>query len=102
MPRIVFHVGRLDFASKSDKPFMRRLGECVARVATDTLCYSEIQFICGRPLYIYKKWARRERQPISVDDLGEGALLVWLGPKPDKLRNVILHFPGEFRTEWQP
>lgn len=42
---------------------------------------------------IYKKWAVGRKLPVTIDDLGDDAKLMWVGPK--RTDRVILFLHGE-------
>lgn len=41
---------------------------------------------------VYSGWAKKERQPITVDELEDGGKLLWIGPK--KNQKVLLYCHG--------
>ncbi|KAG7445511.1 alpha/beta-hydrolase [Guyanagaster necrorhizus] len=64
-----------------------------ARFVTDVLSVAELQFISGLSVDVYKKWAKKNKQPVAVEDLPEeGASLLWIGPK--RTDKVIFYCHG--------
>ncbi|SJL08032.1 uncharacterized protein ARMOST_11391 [Armillaria ostoyae] len=64
-----------------------------ARFVMDQLSVPELQFIAGLGIDICKQWAKKNKQPIDIDNLPkEGARLLWIGPKHTD--NVIFYCHG--------
>ncbi|GAW06976.1 alpha beta hydrolase fold protein [Lentinula edodes] len=79
-------------ARSKTKSFKRVVGDTLFRFVTDTLPDVELQYFLGTSVGIYSEWARKEKLPITIDELqGEGKLL-WIGPK--KTEKVILFCHG--------
>ncbi|PBK63085.1 alpha/beta-hydrolase [Armillaria solidipes] len=79
------------------------------RFVTDKLSAPELQFTAGLSVDIYKRWAKKKKQPVDIEDLPEeGARLLWIGPKrTDKVifychgGGFILPFWDSFLTFWR-
>ncbi|KAJ4480639.1 Alpha/Beta hydrolase protein [Lentinula edodes] len=79
-------------ARSKAKSFKRVVGDTLFRFVTDTLPDVELQYFLGTSVGIYSEWARKEKLPITIDELqGEGKLL-WIGPK--RTEKVILFCHG--------
>ena len=52
----------------------------------------QLQYVGGTTLGVYKAWAKKNKLPITVEELSEDTRLLWVGPKQTK--RVVLYFHG--------
>lgn len=71
----------------------RILGDCALRYLTANLKVPQLQYLLGTTFDVYKKWAEELQLPLVVDELGEDARLLWIGPK--RLDRVLLFCHGK-------
>ncbi|KAJ7651406.1 Alpha/Beta hydrolase protein [Roridomyces roridus] len=70
----------------------RIMGDAALRYIIRTLSVAQLQAQFGSTLNVYTKWAKQVKMPVVVDELGDDARLLWLGPK--RLDHVILFVHG--------
>ncbi|KAJ7651424.1 Alpha/Beta hydrolase protein [Roridomyces roridus] len=70
----------------------RIMGDAALRYIIRTLSVAQLQAQFGSTLNVYTKWAKQVKMPVVVDELGDDARLLWLGPK--RLDHVILFDHG--------
>ncbi|KAJ7146044.1 Alpha/Beta hydrolase protein [Mycena epipterygia] len=78
---------------------MRRIvGDSSAQYVSAQLDIRLLQSAFGSTLDVYMKWAKKNKAPSTIDELGDAARLLWIGPKPEKLEFVVLlcHGGGYF------
>ncbi|RDB17507.1 putative steryl acetyl hydrolase mug81 [Hypsizygus marmoreus] len=56
------------------------------------LSYRQVQWASGTTRDVYDGWAKSNKLPIVVDELGEGAQLLWIGER--RTDKVLLYLPG--------
>jgi len=72
---------------------MRRiLGDSLLRYLFKNLTIPQLPNHFGTTVDVYTKWMRQVQLPIIVDELGEAARLLWIGPK--RLQHVVLFVHG--------
>lgn len=77
-----------------NKNWKRVLGDNAFRYITSEFTVPQAQVIFGDEIDgIYKKWAVGRKLPVTIDDLGDDAKLMWVGPK--RTDRVILFLHGE-------
>ncbi|KAJ7777340.1 Alpha/Beta hydrolase protein [Mycena metata] len=80
------------FASyNKDRSLKRILGDASIRY-TSGLKVAQLQYVSGTTSNVYNKWTRSLHLPVAVDELGENARLLWIGPK--RLDHVVLFCHG--------
>ncbi|KAG7099919.1 hypothetical protein E1B28_001716 [Marasmius oreades] len=88
--RIITSIGAAHNKSKSTR---RVLGDATFKFLGDRLNYHQIQFVFGTSVNVYESWAKSNKLPIVVDDLGDtGGQLFWIGSK--QLDRVVLYMHG--------
>ncbi|KAF8884709.1 Alpha/Beta hydrolase protein [Mucidula mucida] len=88
-----FHIGwKLAINITTSKSWTRIVTEGFSRYFTDHLKYNQIQWLQPDTFGILKKWTRRRKVTVTVDELPSGAKLLWMGPK--RLDKVILYIHG--------
>ncbi|KAF8152571.1 Alpha/Beta hydrolase protein [Crassisporium funariophilum] len=53
---------------------------------------AQIQYISGRSLDVYTRWTKANKLLVTVEDLIDDTVLVWIGPK--RTDRVVLYFHG--------
>ncbi|KAF8064377.1 Alpha/Beta hydrolase protein [Lyophyllum atratum] len=79
-------------SSKTHKRWKRTLGDTAFRFLADSLNMRQFQYCLGTTLHVYEAWAKRQGLPILVDEIGEDARLLWIGPR--RTDGVVLYFHG--------
>ncbi|KAJ7637934.1 Alpha/Beta hydrolase protein [Mycena polygramma] len=59
----------------------RILGDSAFRYCVSNLSVAQLQYASGTTFSVYTKWAQGIKMPVTVDELGEDARLLWIGPK---------------------
>ncbi|KAJ6473086.1 Alpha/Beta hydrolase protein [Mycena sanguinolenta] len=73
----------------------RIVGEHAFRYAITNLSLPQLQFAFGTTLSVYEKWTKERKLTPVIDELGDGARLLWIGPKRvDHHDRVILYLHG--------
>jgi hypothetical protein len=57
-----------------------------------SLNITQFQFALGTTRQVYEKWTKQNGLPSLVEEIGEDACLLWIGPK--RTEHVILYFHG--------
>jgi len=76
----------------SERSLKRITGDQALRYVVSRLSVPQLQSTFGSTLGTYEKWAETSKLPPTVDELGEGARLLWIGPK--RLGRVVLFLHG--------
>ncbi|KAF7363151.1 Abhydrolase-3 domain-containing protein [Mycena venus] len=70
----------------------RIVGDSIIRYSTHYLELPQLQYLLGTTLGVYRTWTRKAQLLPVIDELGEDARLLWIGPK--RLDRVILFLHG--------
>ncbi|KAJ7620106.1 Alpha/Beta hydrolase protein [Roridomyces roridus] len=81
---------------KATKPMKRILGDHSLRYLSSHLTTAQLQYVLGTTDSVYKTWTEREGLEVVVDELGEDAKLLWIGPKRMDRVLLVLHGGGYF------
>ncbi|KAM6489320.1 Alpha/Beta hydrolase fold [Amanita muscaria] len=73
------------------KPWRRLLGDAAARYLNG-LDIKHLRYAMGTTPRVYATWAKWYNLPTTVTELGNGARLLWIGPK--RMEKVILYLHG--------
>ncbi|KAF7974630.1 hypothetical protein HWV62_11616 [Athelia sp. TMB] len=63
------------------------------RYLFDTTSATQLQWYLGTSVANYTRWAEKHGYQSAIDDIGEGARLLWVGEK--RYDRVILYIPGK-------
>jgi acetyl esterase/lipase len=74
------------------KSLKRVIGDTSFRYLTDYLSGEELQSLMGTSVAVYSNWARGHKLPILVEELEDGAKLLWVGPK--RTEKMLLYCHG--------
>ncbi|KAJ7629996.1 Alpha/Beta hydrolase protein [Mycena polygramma] len=81
------------YASHNRERTLKRIvGDTVLRYTIAHLSVPQLQSAFGTTLGMYQQWAKKAKLPATVDELGEDARLLWIGPK--RLDRVVLFLHG--------
>ncbi|KAF7354573.1 Abhydrolase-3 domain-containing protein [Mycena sanguinolenta] len=73
----------------------RIVGERAFRYAITNLGLPQLQFAFGTTMSVYEKWTKQKKLSPVIDKLGDGARLLWIGPKRvDRHDRVVLYLHG--------
>ncbi|KAF8192637.1 Alpha/Beta hydrolase protein [Mycena galopus ATCC 62051] len=75
-----------------ERSFRRIIADCALRYITSHLSVPQLQAASGSTFGMYEKWTKKTKLPAIVDELGEDARLLWIGPK--RLERVVLWLHG--------
>ncbi|KAJ7661577.1 Alpha/Beta hydrolase protein [Mycena polygramma] len=64
-----------------DRSLKRILGDRAFRYCVSNLSVAQLQYASGTTFSVYNKWTKDNKMPVTVDDLGGDARLLWIGPK---------------------
>ncbi|KAF9461395.1 Alpha/Beta hydrolase protein [Collybia nuda] len=74
------------------KSWRRVLGDAAFRFLSSALSVRKLQFVLGTTRQVYETWAKQNGLPALVEEVGEDARLLWVGPK--RTDRVIIYFHG--------
>ncbi|RDB17645.1 putative steryl acetyl hydrolase mug81 [Hypsizygus marmoreus] len=75
------------------KSWRRILGDSSFRFIAGWLNMRQLQYCFGTSLHVYETWARKNRLPILVEEIGtENVRLLWVGPR--RTDRVVIFFHG--------
>ncbi|KAF8882826.1 Alpha/Beta hydrolase protein [Infundibulicybe gibba] len=74
------------------KTWKRLLGDTTLRFLVASLNIRQLQYILGTTRYVYEAWSKKNKSPVTFEELGGDARLFWIGQK--KTEKVILYFHG--------
>ncbi|KAJ7270930.1 Alpha/Beta hydrolase protein [Mycena rebaudengoi] len=90
---LLWKLATTSFASYNrERSFKRIAAESALRHLVSGLNVPQLQNMFGTTLGTYNAWTTKEKLPPIVDELGEDARLLWIGPK--RLDHVVLLFHG--------
>ncbi|KAJ7173612.1 Alpha/Beta hydrolase protein [Mycena filopes] len=93
LPAIVlWSVITTTYASHNAERTLKRIVSDSALRYAAGLSVAQLQWLFGTTSDAYNKWTRSSRLPATVDELGENARLLWIGPK--RLDRVVLFLHG--------
>jgi hypothetical protein len=93
---LLWNVATTAYASYNKERSLKRIiGDSALRYITSHLNIPQLQNAFGTTLGTYKKWTKTAKLSATVDELGEDARLLWIGPK--RLERVILFLHGTHR-----
>jgi hypothetical protein len=72
----------------------RIIGDRTMHYLMSSLSIPQLQYALGTTLSVYKKWVKTVKLEPVVDELGEDARLLWIGPK--RTDRVLLYCHGDF------
>lgn len=73
---------------------LRLIADQATRHLSTNLNRRQLRALFGTTRKAYDDFMKSEKLPPLVEDVGEGAKLLWIGPKSNE--RVILHFHGAF------
>ncbi|KAJ7222317.1 Alpha/Beta hydrolase protein [Mycena pura] len=83
----------LPYASHNSKRTLKRIiTDSAMRHVFSTLSPAQICAAAGTDLVMYEQWTKNNKQLKTIDELGDDAKLLWIGPK--RLDRVVLFFHG--------
>jgi acetyl esterase/lipase len=86
---LLWSVATTAFASYNRERGIKRItGDSALRYTISSLSVPQLQAVFGTTLATYEKWAKGAKLAATVDELGEDARLLWIGPK--RLDRVVL------------
>lgn len=98
--RVLYHYAALflvvkpfqSLFTRTGKPWKRFLSDAGFKYVTSRLSVRQIQYLLGDSLEVYRKWIAKTKLEEVVDEIGDGARLLWIGKRnTDK---VILYLHG--------
>ncbi|KAJ7500944.1 hypothetical protein B0H11DRAFT_2225332 [Mycena galericulata] len=79
---ILWRVATTSYAEYNKERSVKRIaGDAALRHTINLLNVPQLQWAFGTTQGIYEKWATSNKLPVTVDELGEDAQLLWIGPK---------------------
>jgi hypothetical protein len=76
-----------------ERSIKRVTGDSALRYLIAHLSIPQLQAAFGTTMGTYKKWTKANQLPVTIDELGLDARLMWIGPK--RLERVVLWIHGE-------
>ncbi|KAK7038019.1 Abhydrolase-3 domain-containing protein [Favolaschia claudopus] len=76
----------------SERTLKRIIGDSALRYIICSLSVPQLQALFGTTLTTYSKWSKAANLPLVIDELGQDARLLWIGPK--RLEKVVLFVHG--------
>ncbi|KAJ7353349.1 Alpha/Beta hydrolase protein [Mycena albidolilacea] len=90
---LLWSVATTAYASHNKQRSLKRItGDSALRYLTTHLSVPQLQAAFGTAVGTYKKWAKANQLPVTIDELGLDARLMWIGPK--RLERVVLWIHG--------
>jgi hypothetical protein len=90
---LLWSVATTAYASYNKERSVKRIvGDSALRHIISRLNIPQLQNAFGTTLGTYEKWTKTAKLPATIDELGEDARLLWIGPK--QLERVILFLHG--------
>ncbi|KAJ7222352.1 Alpha/Beta hydrolase protein [Mycena pura] len=79
---LLWNVATTAYASHNSKRTLKRIiTDSALRHVTSTLSNAQLQSAFGTDLTVYEQWTKNNKQPKTIDELGDDAKLLWIGPK---------------------
>ncbi|KAJ7042812.1 Alpha/Beta hydrolase protein [Mycena alexandri] len=75
-----------------DRSVKRIIGDSRLRYLAKNMSMRQLQCLFGTTLGMYQTWSKKMKLPATIDELGEDARLLWIGPK--RLDRVVLFCHG--------
>ncbi|KAF7326647.1 Abhydrolase-3 domain-containing protein [Mycena venus] len=75
-----------------ERSLKRIIADCTLRYLASHLSVTQMQAALGTTLRTYELWSQWAKLPMTIDELGEDARLLWIGPK--RLERVVLYMHG--------
>ncbi|KAF7326958.1 Abhydrolase-3 domain-containing protein [Mycena venus] len=75
-----------------ERSLKRIVGDSAMRYLSANLSVAQLKAATGTTLGTYEKWAETAELPTTIDELGEDARLLWIGPR--RLERVLLYLHG--------
>ncbi|KAJ7701579.1 Alpha/Beta hydrolase protein [Mycena rosella] len=90
---LLWDVARTTYASWNKARTLKRIaGDCALRYVLGSLSVPQLQNAFGTTRATYEAWVKKAKLPEAIDELGEDARLMWIGPK--RLERVIMFVHG--------
>ncbi|KAJ7456899.1 Alpha/Beta hydrolase protein [Mycena latifolia] len=90
---LLWKVLTTSYASFNKERSVKRIvGDSALRYLTGNLGVAQLQTAFGTTPGMYKQWTKKNKLPEAIDELGEDARLMWIGPK--RLERVLLFVHG--------
>ncbi|KAJ7677583.1 Alpha/Beta hydrolase protein [Mycena olivaceomarginata] len=90
---LLWSVATTAYASYNRERSVKRVaGDSALRYLTTHLSVPQLQAASGTTMGTYKKWTEANQLPVTIDELGLDARLMWIGPK--RLERVVLWIHG--------
>ncbi|KAJ7270731.1 Alpha/Beta hydrolase protein [Mycena haematopus] len=90
---ILWNVVTTAYASHNKERSLKRIaGDSALRYVITSLSVPQLQAAFGTTLGTYEQWSKGAKLTPTIDELGEDARLLWIGPK--RLENVVLFLHG--------
>lgn len=90
---LLWSVPTTAYASFNKERSVKRIaGDSALRHVVSSLNVQQLQWAFGTTQAMYKQWTKANKLPSTVDELGEDARLLWIGPK--RLERVVLFSHG--------
>ncbi|KAJ7160973.1 Alpha/Beta hydrolase protein [Mycena filopes] len=94
LPAVLFwNVATTASASFNKNRSLKRIfGDSLLRYLVTNLSVPQLQYAFGTTLQVYRAWLKNRKLPATIDELGEDARLLWIGPK--RLDRVVMFCHG--------
>ncbi|KAJ6506142.1 Alpha/Beta hydrolase protein [Mycena vulgaris] len=94
LPAVLIWTALIGRHAKNNKgrPLKRVIGERAFRYGITHFSLPQLQFAFGTTKAAYAKWTKQVKLAPVVDELGDGARLLWIGPK--RTDRVMLYLHG--------
>ncbi|KAJ7512879.1 alpha beta-hydrolase [Mycena galericulata] len=96
IPLVLIHVYLVGRQSKraNGRPLNRVLNDEIAHFVLSHLSIRQLQAVSGTSLVGYSKWAKQNKIAHVVDELGNGARLMWIGARDTDYVVIYCHGGG--------
>ncbi|KAF7326650.1 Abhydrolase-3 domain-containing protein [Mycena venus] len=90
---LLWSVATTAYASYNQERTLKRIaGDSALRYVVSHLSLPQLQATFGTTIGTYETWTKATKLPVTVEELGEGGRLLWIGPK--RLERVVLFIHG--------